>query len=34
VAIHPSATGGSIEIRYAGDQELQRIVDLICPGDV
>lgn len=33
VAIHPSATGGSIEIRYAGDQELQRIVDVICPGD-
>jgi ParB family chromosome partitioning protein len=33
VAIHPSATGGAIEIRYAGDQELQRIVDLICPGD-
>jgi ParB family chromosome partitioning protein len=33
VAIHPSATGGTIEIRYAGDQELQRIVDLICPGD-
>jgi ParB family transcriptional regulator, chromosome partitioning protein len=33
VAIHPAATGGAIEIRYAGDEELQRIVDLICPGD-
>jgi ParB family transcriptional regulator, chromosome partitioning protein len=34
VAIHPSATGGAIEIRYAGDEELQRIVDAICPEDM
>jgi ParB family chromosome partitioning protein len=34
VAIHPSAVGGTIEIRYAGDEELQRIVDAICPEEV
>ena len=33
VSIHPSAAGGSIEIRYAGDDELQRIVDAICPEE-
>jgi len=33
VAIHPSAEGGTIEIRYAGDDELQRIVDAICPEE-
>jgi ParB family chromosome partitioning protein len=33
VAIHPAAAGGSIEIRYAGDEELQRIVDTICPEE-
>jgi len=33
VAIHPSAQGGTIEIRYAGDDELQRIVDAICPEE-
>jgi len=33
VAIHPSAAGGTIEIRYAGDEELQRIVDTICPEE-
>ena len=33
VAVHPSGAGGTIEIRYAGDEELQRIVDAICPED-
>jgi ParB family chromosome partitioning protein len=33
VSIHPSAAGGSIEIRYADDDELQRIVDAICPEE-
>lgn len=33
VAIHPAAQGGTIEIRYAGDEELQRIVDAICPEE-
>ena len=33
VAIHPGAGGGTIEIRYAGDDELQRIVDAICPEE-
>jgi len=33
VVIHPSGRGGSIEIRYAGDDELQRIVDAICPEE-
>jgi ParB family chromosome partitioning protein len=33
VTIRPSAAGGTIEIRYAGDDELQRIVDAICPEE-
>ena len=33
VAIHPTSGGGTIEIRYAGDDELQRIVDAICPEE-
>jgi ParB family chromosome partitioning protein len=33
VSIHPTSSGGSIEIRYAGDDELQRIVDAICPEE-
>ena len=33
VSIHPASVGGSIEIRYAGDDELQRIVDAICPEE-
>jgi ParB family chromosome partitioning protein len=33
VAIRPAAVGGTIEIRYAGDEELQRIVDAICPEE-
>jgi ParB family transcriptional regulator, chromosome partitioning protein len=33
VTIKPAGKGGAIEIRYAGDEELQRIVDTICPED-
>jgi ParB family chromosome partitioning protein len=33
VALHPAQVGGTIEIRYAGDEELQRIVDTICPEE-
>jgi len=33
VTLRPAATGGTIEIRYAGDEELARIVDAICPED-
>ena len=33
VSIKPAPVGGSIEIRYAGDEELQRIVDAICPEE-
>ncbi len=33
VAIKPAAQGGTIEIRYAGDDELLRIVDALCPED-
>jgi ParB family transcriptional regulator, chromosome partitioning protein len=33
VAIRPSSEGGTIEVRYANDDELQRIVDAICPEE-
>jgi len=33
VAIRPSGEGGTVEIRYANDDELQRIVDTICPDE-
>lgn len=33
VTIAPAAAGGSIEIRYADDEDLQRIVDAICPEE-
>jgi ParB family chromosome partitioning protein len=34
VLVRPARQGGSIEIRYSDDEELQRIVDTICPMDV
>ena len=34
VAIRPHAGGGTIEIAYAGDDDLTRIVDIMCPQDV
>ena len=33
VQIRPSAAGGTVEIAYAGEDELQRIVDVICPEE-
>lgn len=33
VTIKRAGKGGSIDIRYAGEEELQRIVDTICPED-
>jgi ParB family transcriptional regulator, chromosome partitioning protein len=33
VALHPSTSGGTLEIHYAGDEELQRIVDIISPEE-
>ena len=33
VQIRPSAAGGTVEIAYAGDDVLQRIVDVICPEE-
>jgi ParB family transcriptional regulator, chromosome partitioning protein len=33
VALRPSSAGGTLEIHYAGDEELQRIVDVICPEE-
>jgi ParB family transcriptional regulator, chromosome partitioning protein len=34
VVLHPLADGGTIEISYANDEDLTRIVDIICPQDV
>lgn len=34
VALHPGAIGGTIEIRYADDDELARILDVICREEV
>jgi ParB family chromosome partitioning protein len=33
VALRPGAHGGTLEIHYADDDELQRIVDRICPEE-
>ncbi|MBV8170722.1 MAG: ParB/RepB/Spo0J family partition protein [Candidatus Eremiobacteraeota bacterium] len=33
VALRPAARGGTLEINYADDDELQRIVDRICPEE-
>lgn len=34
VAIKPRAGGGTIEIDYVGDDDLTRIVDVMCPQDI
>ena len=34
VAIRPRAGGGTIEIDYVGDDDLTRIVDVMCPQDI
>lgn len=34
VAIRPNAAGGTVEIAYANDEDLTRIVDIMCPQDV
>ncbi|HET9341705.1 MAG TPA: ParB/RepB/Spo0J family partition protein [Candidatus Eremiobacteraceae bacterium] len=34
VAIKPRAGGGTIEIEYVGDEDLTRIVDVMCPQDI
>ena len=34
VAIKPRAGGGTIEIDYVGDEDLTRIVDVMCPQDI
>jgi len=34
VAIRPHAGGGTIEIDYVGDDDLTRIVDVMCPQDI
>lgn len=34
VVLHPHAGGGAIEISYANDEDLTRIVDIISPQDV
>ncbi|HYK53256.1 MAG TPA: ParB/RepB/Spo0J family partition protein [Candidatus Eremiobacteraceae bacterium] len=34
VALRPRAGGGTIEIDYVGDDDLTRIVDVMCPQDI